>query len=98
MLTTAEVRWFWPARCPQLVRDWFFKTGLPPGGGLSRVDRYARHRSGPEITLKKRGRNPDFEVKGFEVKGLVTTRVIQSSNRSLSVSKYGASGLAQFQV
>jgi hypothetical protein len=21
MLTTAEVRWFWPARCPQLVRD-----------------------------------------------------------------------------
>ena len=41
MLTTAEVRWFWPARCPQLVRDWFFKTGLPPGGGLSRVDRYA---------------------------------------------------------
>jgi hypothetical protein len=71
MLTTAEVRWFWPARCPQLVRDWFFKTGLPPGGGLSRVDRYARHRSEPEISLKKRGRNPDFEVKG-----LVTTRVI----------------------
>ena len=37
MLTTAEVilDGFWPARCPQLVRDSFFKTGMPSGGGLS---------------------------------------------------------------
>ena len=37
MLTFAEVRWFWRGHCPEQVRDWFFKTGLSPGGGLSRI-------------------------------------------------------------
>jgi hypothetical protein len=69
MLLSAEVRWFWRGRCPQPVHDWFFKSGLPPGGGRSRIDRYVSQRSEPEISLKKRRDKP-----GFEVKGLVTTR------------------------
>jgi hypothetical protein len=69
MLLSAEVRWFWSGRCPQPVRDWFFKSGLPPGGGHSRIDRYVSQRSEPEISLKKRGNKPEFEIKG-----LVTTR------------------------
>jgi hypothetical protein len=69
MLVSAEVRWFWSGRCPQPVRDWFFKSGLPPGGGFSRIDRYGPQQGEPEISLKKRGERP-----GFEVKGLVATR------------------------
>ena len=69
MLLSAEVRWFWRGRCPQPVYDWFFKSGLPPGGGFSRVDKYVPQRGEPEISLKKRGDKPDFEVKG-----LVATR------------------------
>ena len=69
MVTSAELRWFWRGRCPQPVHDWFFKSGLPPGGGFSRVDIYVPQRGEPEISIKKRGDKP-----GFEVKGLVTTR------------------------
>jgi hypothetical protein len=69
MLTFAEVRWFWRGHCPQEVRDWFFKTGLSPGRGLSRIDRYIPQRNEAEISVKKRGDKP-----GVEVKGLVTTR------------------------
>jgi hypothetical protein len=69
MVTSAELRWFWRGRCPRPVYDWFFKTGLPPGGGFSRVDRYIPQRGEPDIGLKRRGDKPDFEVKG-----LVTTR------------------------
>jgi hypothetical protein len=65
MLLSAEVRWFWQGRCPQPVHDWFFKSGLPPGGGFSRVDKYVPQRGEAEISLKKRGAKPDFEVKGF---------------------------------
>jgi hypothetical protein len=65
MLLSAEVRWFWQGRCPQPVRDWFFKSGPPPGGGFSRVDKYVPQRGEAEISLKKRGAKPDFEVKGF---------------------------------
>jgi hypothetical protein len=69
MLLSAEARWFWRGRCPQPVHDWFFKSGLPPGGGFSRVDKYVPQRGEPEISIKKRGDKP-----GFEVKGLVATR------------------------
>ena len=65
MLISAEVRWFWSGRCPQPVHDWFFKSGLSPGGGLSRIDRYACPRSEAEISLKKRGGKPELEVKGL---------------------------------
>jgi hypothetical protein len=68
-MTSAESRWFWRERCPQPVYDWFFKSGLPPGGGFSRVDRYIPQRGEPDISLKRRGDKPDFEVKG-----LVATR------------------------
>jgi hypothetical protein len=71
MLLSAEVRWFWRGSCPQPVHDWFFKSGLSPGGGLWRIDRYAPQRGEPEISLKRRGNKPEFEVKG-----LVTTRGI----------------------
>ena len=63
MLTSAELRWFWRGRCPQPVYDWFFESGLPPGGGQSRVDRYIPQRGEPDISLKRRGDKPDFEVK-----------------------------------
>jgi hypothetical protein len=69
MLVSAEVMWFWSGRCPQPVHDWFFKSGSSPGGRLSRIDRYVSPRSEAEISLKKRGGKPEFEVKG-----LVTTR------------------------
>ena len=64
MVTSAELRWFWRGRCPQPVHDWFFKSGLPPGGGFSRVDKYVPQRGEPEISIKKRGDKPGFEVKG----------------------------------
>ena len=69
MLTFAEIRWFWRGRCPQPVHDWFFKSGLSPGGGLSRVDNISL--SGVRLKLASRNAatNPSLEVKG-----LVTTR------------------------
>jgi hypothetical protein len=70
MMTCAELRWIWRGRCPQPVYDWFFESGLPPGGGQSRVDRYIPQRGEPDISLKRRGGEPDFEVKG-----LVATRI-----------------------
>ena len=69
MLLSAELRWFWRGHCPQPVYDWFFKSGLPPGGGHSRIDRYIPQRGEAEISLKKRGAKPELEVKG-----LITTR------------------------
>ena len=92
MMTSAELRWFWRGRCPQPVYDWFFESGLPPGGGQSRVDRYIPQRGEPDISLKRRGDKPDFEVKG-------SSRLEEalSLSRSRRISKYGASGPAQFE-
>jgi hypothetical protein len=58
MMTSVELRWFWRGRCPQPVYDWFFKSGLPLGGGQSRVDRYIPQRGEPHISLKRRGEQP----------------------------------------
>jgi len=69
MFVSAEVRWFWHNHCPQPVRDWFFKTGLAPGGGRPRIDRYLRQPGEAEIGLKERG-----DTSGLEVKGLIATR------------------------
>jgi len=69
MLISAEVRWFWHNSCPRQVHDWFFKTGLSPGGGRPRIDRYLRQPKQAEIGIKERGDTP-----GLEVKGLVATR------------------------
>ena len=52
------------------LHDWFFKSGLPPGGGHPRIDRYTSQGNEAEISLEKRGEKP-----GFEVKGLITTRL-----------------------
>jgi len=70
MFASAEVRWFWRSRCPQPVRDWFFTSGLPPGGGQPRIDRYLPQPRATDLGLKERGDMP-----GFEVKGLVSTRI-----------------------
>jgi hypothetical protein len=69
MFASAEVRWFWCGRCPQEIRDWFFKIGLPPGGGQYRIDRYIVQRSQPTLSIKQRG-----DELTLEVKGQVTTR------------------------
>jgi len=69
MFPSAEVRWFWNNICPQHVHDWFFKTGLPPGGGHPRTDRYLPQPNAAEISIKERGDTP-----GLQVKGLVATR------------------------
>jgi len=71
MFASAEVRWFWPGNCPQQIHDWFFKTGLPPGGGRPRIDRYLPQPNTADIGLKERGDTP-----GLEFKGLVATRGI----------------------
>ena len=65
MVTSAEVRWFWRGHCPEEVRDWFFKTGLSPGGGRSRMDRYIPQPRETEISVKRRGDKPSVEVKGL---------------------------------
>jgi hypothetical protein len=52
MVTSAELRWFWRGRCPQPVNDWFFKSGLPPGGGLSQLTGISL--SGVNLTLASR--------------------------------------------
>lgn len=69
MFPSAEVRWFWNSACPQPVHDWFFKTGLPPGGGHPRTDRYLSQPNATEISIKERG-----DIAGLQVKGLVATR------------------------
>jgi hypothetical protein len=67
-MTSAELRWFWRGHCPQPVYAWFFESGLPPGGGFSRIDRYVPQRGEPEISLKRRGDKSDFEIKGLLTK------------------------------
>ena len=69
MFPSAEVRWFWNKICPRQVHDWFFKTGLPQGGGHPRTDRYLFQPNTAEISIKERGDTP-----GLQVKGLVATR------------------------
>ena len=92
MLASAEVRWFWRERCPQEIRDWFFKAGLPPGGGQYRIDRYIVQRSEPTLSIKQRGGES-----ALEIKGRVTTRRTRSSIPWQVTLKYGASGHAQVQ-
>lgn len=69
MLVSAEVRWFWRNECPDGVRTWFFKSGLPPGGGRPRIDRYLPQPSNAELGIKERG-----DAAGLEIKGLVAAR------------------------
>ncbi len=70
MFPSAEVRWFWRDACPPQIRDWFFKTGLKPGGGHPRVDRYLSLPNNREIGVKQRG-----DQSGLEIKGLVAIQI-----------------------
>jgi hypothetical protein len=66
MLASAEVRWFWRDDCPEQARKWFFETGLPPGGGHPRIDRYLAQPNARELGIKERGGDkPSLEFKGL---------------------------------
>ena len=65
MFPSAEVRWFWRDLCPPQIHDWFFKTGLKPGGGRPRIDRYLCLPNNREIGVKQRGDEPGLEIKGL---------------------------------
>src|SRR5262245_38070714 len=65
MRVTAEMRWFWPCRCPPDLESWFFKSSLRAGGGQRRCDEYVRPSNGSELGIKKRGSKAGLEVKGL---------------------------------
>ena len=65
MFPSAEVRWFWRDVCPPQICDWFFKTGLRPGGGPPRIDRYLPLPNNRELGVKQRGDQPGLEIKGL---------------------------------
>jgi hypothetical protein len=67
MQISAEIRWFWPVKCPDGVEIWFRSGHTPPGGGTAREDEYLYEPKQTELGLKRRGEKP-----GVEAKGLVT--------------------------
>jgi hypothetical protein len=66
MQVSAEIRWFWSAKCPDAVETWFRSGPVQPGGGNAREDEYLHEPSQTEFGLKRRG-----EKLGVEAKGLV---------------------------
>ena len=67
MWVSAEVRYFWSAFPPEVDR--WFRSGIPPGGGQSRVDEYLRDPQQIELGMKRRGQNPGVEIKGLVAHG-----------------------------
>jgi hypothetical protein len=65
MIVTAEMRWFWPDKCPDDLESWFFSPSPKVGGGLPRCDEYVQPANGSEIGIKKRASNASLEVKGL---------------------------------
>jgi hypothetical protein len=65
MVLTAEMRWFWPEKCPPDLEHWFFHSTPKAGGGLPRQDAYVRQLNGSELGVKRRGSNAGFELKGL---------------------------------
>jgi hypothetical protein len=65
MFVSAELRWFWQDECPAELHRWFFETPPAPGGGQSRIDQYLLLTDQSEISIKRRGENPDVEIKGL---------------------------------
>src|SRR4030095_5243504 len=57
MLLSAEVRWFWEGRIPELTR-WFGSGPFAPGGGEVRVDTYVGDPAQLELGVKSRGNKP----------------------------------------
>ena len=79
MVVSAEIRWFWRARPPSRLDEWFLAAdvhGCAAGGGTTRTDRYLRDRSEDELGLKVRGGRKGVEMKGLVVKewGRATTK------------------------
>ncbi len=62
MLLSAEVRWFWEGRIPELTR-WFGSGPFAPGGGEVRVDTYVVDPAQLELGVKSRGNKPGLELK-----------------------------------
>jgi hypothetical protein len=62
MLLSAEVRWFWEGRIPELAR-WFGSGPFAPGGGEVRVDTYVVDPAQLELGVKSRGNKPGLELK-----------------------------------
>jgi hypothetical protein len=67
MFVSAEMRWFWQDDCPADLRRWFDETPPAPGGGELRTDQYLLLTDESEISIKRRGENPDVEIKGLVV-------------------------------
>jgi hypothetical protein len=65
MFVSAEMRWFWQDDCPANLRRWFFETAPAPGGAELRIDQYLLLTDQSEISIKRRGENPDVEIKGL---------------------------------
>jgi hypothetical protein len=68
MLLSAEVRWFWEGRIPELTR-WFGSGPFAPGGGEARVDTYLVDPAQVDLGVKSRG-----NTAGLELKVLVSER------------------------
>lgn len=81
MLLSAEVRWFWEGRMPELKR-WFGSGPFAPGGGEVRVDTYAVDPAQLELGVKSRGNKP-----GLEVKALVSERQSRGIGQLLSATQ-----------
>jgi hypothetical protein len=62
MLLSAEVRWFWEGRIPEMTR-WFGSGPFAPGGGEVRVDTYLVDPAQVELGVKSRGNKPGLELK-----------------------------------
>jgi hypothetical protein len=65
MVITAEMRWFWPEKCPPDLEHWFFQSTVKAGGGLPRQDAYLQQLNGSELGIKRRGTKAGFEFKGL---------------------------------
>jgi hypothetical protein len=65
MFVSAEIRWFWQDDCPANLRRWFDETPPAAGGGELRIDQYLLLTDQSEISIKRRGENPDVEIKGL---------------------------------
>ena len=62
MLLSAEVRWFWEGRIPELAR-WFGGGPFAAGGGEVRMDTYVVDPGQVELGVKSRGNKPGLELK-----------------------------------
>lgn len=69
-LISAELRWFWPDKCPDEVQRWY-EAGhrSREGSAPVRVDRYIHQKGVENVGIKvrddKEGKPPDVEVKGL---------------------------------